>query len=537
MSRLRGQWLSDDGSDLPPRRLRRARRFGGRRDGTQTAGDVIAAAAAEDAAAMGATDAASRHSSALRGFWLDDDGEQYDRSSSGISSPDDASDAAERRAEAVPQWTTWMPGVAGVLVALGLVLAFAGNTNVLRGLIVVPVLAGIVYQIAKRLAVADGRPEVVPIVMGGFVMKLVCILLRYWVALGYYGAADATQYNIYGRAYAPQLRHFHMPDTGKLTGSNFVRFLTGIVYAITPASMLVGFLVFGFLSFLGVLFFWRAYRRSISDQHDLVFLQVMVLLPSMIFWPSALGKDAWMLFAVGMAAFGAANILANRTIVGWGTFSLGMLAIAQVRPHVGIPLLVGLAFAELFRSRGSQGAGRAGLNLLLLFLIGGSLLAATASFVGLGKWSQASVTQELDNVAGRTNEGGSNFKPFPVTSPVRFPPAAGTVLFRPLPYEAHSPQELVTAIEDVCILGYALKNIRKVAYAFRQARRRPFLLFCIGTIILFIIEYSTFSNFGLLARERTQITALLFTLLMVPPIEPTQVEQPRVRPSETAALA
>jgi hypothetical protein len=457
------------------------------------------------------------------GQWLDGD--------------DEAADGPAPRAKLwpIPKWTQTAYGVAALTFGVLVIIAFAGNGNVARSLVVAPVLAWITYAVAQRLAAADGQPAVVPILMGGLAVKFVGVLIRYWVGLQVYGRSDATEYVMWGERIAPGLRHFEMLDIGRIRGTNFIRLLTGIIFAVTPGGPMVGFFAYGFLSFVGMLFFWRAFKRAMPDIPDYRYLQVLMLLPSLVYWPSSIGKDAWMVLGMGVASYGVANILTNRTVVGWAAFLAGVYAVLYVRPHVGIALVGGLLVAELLRSRGSQNAGRAALSLGLLFVIGGTVMSTAAAFLGIENWSKANVESELQDTGDRTSEGRSEFTATPVNSPAQFPQGAFTVLFRPMPYETHSPQEFASSIENVVLLGALGVGVRRLLTSLRKSRRRPYLLFCLAAIVIFVVEYSSFSNFALIARQRTTVTALLLVFLCFPRQDPTEVEIPRRRAREPAA--
>jgi hypothetical protein len=502
MSRFRGQWFDDadrEWSGLPP------------------------AAPAADAAPWIPIDRPPRR---LRGRWLD-----ADEPEETVAEPGGAG-SGRVKILPVPKWTAPAYGAAALAFTVLAFIAILGNTNVGRALVVLPVLAYIAYVVAQRLATLDGQPAIVQILMGGLAVKFLGVLARYWISLQVYGRSDATEYVSWGRQIAPGLRHFEVIDIGRLTGTGFIRLLTGIVFAITPASPMVGFIVFGFFGYIGMILFWRAFKRAFPGVDDLKYLQVLMLLPSLAFWPSSIGKEAWMVLGVGLASYGVASILANRTIIGWATFTAGMYAVLWVRPHVGIAMLVGLAAAELFRSRGSQGATRAGLSIVLLFFVGGVVMSSAAAFLGIGNWSKASVDQELTSVSDRTSEGRSEFTPTPVNSPVQFPQGAFTVLFRPMPYETHSPQEFASAIENVALLGVIGFSLPRLAASFRRARARPFLIYCVGTLITFVVMYSSFSNFALIARQRTQVSALLLVFLCMPREQPVKIDPPKVRGAE-----
>ena len=153
--------------------------------------------------------------------------------------------------------------------------------------------------------------------MAGLCLKFIGALARFYVSSSVYGTGDSFDYDKWGRTIASGLRHGHLiPLGGRLAGTDFMRYVTGFIYFVTPARMLSGFAVYSWLSFVGLIFFWRAYRVAISPKYDVTYLQWILLMPSLVYWPSAIGKDAFMLLAAGIAAYGAACLFVNRTTVG-----------------------------------------------------------------------------------------------------------------------------------------------------------------------------------------------------------------------------
>jgi hypothetical protein len=474
-----------------------------------------------------------------RGWWLDEKEPEYFRRAHGrgvlarrAPEPAAAPTASAKAGrptqntdeEDAPKPPSWV-GVTGPLAALLIVAGAAigvglGNNNVLGALIVVPVLAGITALIGRRLAEIDGNPLVFQIVMAGFVVKCAGVVIRYVISFTLYGASDATEYDKFGRQIGRGLRHGELiSQGGHWAGTNFVRLLTGIFYTVTPMSKLSGFMIFGWLSYLGVLLFWRAYRKAISDRNDLTFLQWVVLIPTMVYWPSALGKDAWMVLCLGLAAYGVACILTTRPLLGWIAFAGGIAGVSEVRPHLGLSVVAGLVLAMLFRKWPQKGKFAALIAVGLVIVAGMVVVSQASHFLGVGVFSQKGIQKELNDVKGRTGEGGSEFHPIPVHSPVQFPPAAVTVLFRPFLFEAHNPQSLGVAIEETVLLVAFIVNRKRWLRALRLCRSRPYVLYCIGAISTFVIAYSSFSNFGLIARQRAQIMPLLLVLLVFPKAE------------------
>jgi hypothetical protein len=417
---------------------------------------------------------------------------------------------------AVPMWAGAAGFVCGCFGLAAIALAAGGNTQALGALFTGPLLLGIVYLIAKRIAAGDRDPQIVPILLGAFCVKLVGSVARYWVAASVYGTGDFYDYDKWGRRVAEGLRSGDLVDLpGRLAGTNFMRFVTGFIYLVTPSQMVSGFLVYGFLSFVGLIFFWRAYRVAISSVNDITYLKWVVLLPSLVYWPSAIGKDAFMVLAAGVAAYGAACLFAHRLMPGAIALAIGILGMVMVRPHFALAVCGGLILAALVRrDRGNFVQTIASV----LFIVGVAFLVArsAASFFNLDSFSRESIVQTLSDASGQTAQGGSQFEPVVVSSPVQFPLAAVTVLYRPFPWETGSPQELFTALEGVVLAVLSIGVLRRGGRILSASRDHPYLLYCMGAILVFIIAFSGFSNFGILARQRAVIQPLFLVFIALP---------------------
>jgi len=253
----------------------------------------------------------------------------------------------------------------------------------------------------------------------------------------------------------------------------------------------------------------------------------LIILPSLVYWPSALGKDAFMMLAMGVASYGAACLLSGRSRPGLVALSIGLAGMCMVRPHVALIVCAGLALATLVR-RYRGGFLQALVAVAFVVIAGLVVLQLASSFFGIATFSRAAIQQEINGVGKQTAEGGSSFSPVVVTSPAKFPLAAVTVLYRPLPMEAHSPQEMATALEDTVLILLSIRALPRFLRSFKRFRDYPYLAYSLGAIIVFIIAFSGFSNFGLLARERTAIEPLLIVFLTLP------VELPAVRETSSA---
>ncbi|HXF72487.1 MAG TPA: hypothetical protein VNO79_07765, partial [Actinomycetota bacterium] len=114
----------------------------------------------------------------------------------------------------------------------------------------------------------------------------------------------------------------------------------------------------------------------------------------------------------------------------------------------------------------------------------------------------------------------------------RTPVAAGTVLFRPLLFDAHNLQALVAAVEGTFLLLLCLFRYRWGLAALRSMRRQPYAAFAAAYSLGFILAFSSVANFGLLARERVQLLPLFLALVCVPP--PGERARPVAEPARAA---
>jgi hypothetical protein len=198
----------------------------------------------------------------------------------------------------------------------------------------------------------------------------------------------------------------------------------------------------------------------------------------------------------------------------------GLGGVTLLRPHVALTMFSGIALAGLV-SRSRKGTGFSGvLRIVLfgvLFVVGAFLAASTSQFFGVDSLNTETVNQTLANAEGRTSEAGSSFTPINVGgNPALFPIAAATVLYRPFPFEVSNPVAAATALEGVFLMWMTWTARRRLRSLFRSMRRYPFVAYCVGISITFIYAFSSFSNFGILARQRCQVLPFFLALLCLP---------------------
>jgi len=413
--------------------------------------------------------------------------------------------------------------MAAVLVALGLGMNHT-TYRVWGGFWVAPVLLILSIPIANRAARHDGPATGRLVMVAAGVKVVVAPVLRYWMAYGLYGGvSDSAAYHEAGVLLAPFFRHGVYQNLGQISGTRFLEVLTGQVYAFVGPTLLGGFMVFSWFAFLGCYLFYRAFRTAYPEGDGHRYALLVFFFPTMLFWPSSIGKEAFMILALGAAALGAAQLLVGR-FRGLVWLALGLWGAAVVRPHMALMVGAGLAVAApIAMLRGGAGVGRrqrgrlgGAVVVVALLVAGPALIGVAQNFFHLESLNAATTQELLDQTTQRSAEGGSSFAPVSANNPVGFVWAGVTVLFRPFPFEVRNAQAMLTSLEALAMLVLVAASRRRLARLPATLLRRPYLAFALVFTLAFIYAFSSLGNFGILARERSQLLPVLFVLLCLP---------------------
>jgi hypothetical protein len=421
-------------------------------------------------------------------------------------------------------------GLGGALIGitftvLGLLLLVSLRMSGLPvALFLTPVLLAASWPAFVRQARRERDGRLAQLLMLALCLKLLGSLVRYWVAVYIYGGfADALMYHDYGTSLALKFRAGDF-STGldSLSSTDFIRFFTGLVYTVTGSSVYAGFLLYSWLGFWGMFYLYRAFVVAVPDGNRRSYARLLFFLPSMLYWPSSIGKEAWMLFCLGLAAFGTARLLTGRPWRGLALAGTALWLGALVRPHVtgmaALALVAAYLVARPPRRLGALGPVVKLFALIALLAVAGLLLGKASSYLlEKGIDPQDGVSNVLGESARRTGQGGSSFNaPSAVGSPAKLPLAVVTIFFRPFPFEAHNAQVAVTALESTLLLCLTIARRRGIWQALRHPRRRPYVAFVVVYSLLFVFAFSSIANFGILARERIQVLPFFLVLLAVP---------------------
>jgi hypothetical protein len=289
-------------------------------------------------------------------------------------------------------------------------------------------------------------------------------------------------------------------------GTAAVEYLTYICASILHLSFLGAFLFYNVFGVIGLLAFDASLRSATADKSRLVRTlgTIIVLLPSLSYWSSAIGKDAPAFMATGLALWAALDLKRRAWLM-----VTAIAVMLSVRPHVGGLMILALAGSQVIQRKAP---------LSRRLILGGAAMAAAAAavpfamtYAGLNESANADdVTAYVLERQQVNLEGGSSLDIASMSLPMQL----FTYLLRPLPFEAHSLLALGSAIDNtvLCLLllgcGWRLITRRKRA----RTGNRAFMWLYV--LLTWVVLATTTANLGISMRQKWMFTPVLVFLLI-----------------------
>jgi hypothetical protein len=402
-------------------------------------------------------------------------------------------------------------------------------------LVAIPLLTLLCAPIFISCSRKETRFDLAGIAATGLALRFFATFYR--MAHGF----DAVVYDKEGNRIAEAFRHFHFDvDPGApVPGTGGIRIIAGAVSVVTGTNIAAKFLIFAWMGFLGSYLLYRAFATALPNADHKRYALLVFLWPSLLFWPSSIGKDCWMLLTLGIASLGAARILVRRP-GGYTLLVIGLLAGSFVRPHVALMSLLAFGVALLLGRRESTRPGVTPSSvakvagLVVLIAVGGVLVSRAADVLDVNDFSSSSINTALETNVGRTDQGGSSFAAANPQNPIGYVEATVTILFRPFPFESHGAEQIATSLEGIFLLGLVCASWRRIVSAFGRLRSEPYVTYAVVYLLIFFFAFGTIGNFGILARQRSQAMPFVFVLLALYPAtrktDPAKRETPRALP-------
>lgn len=356
------------------------------------------------------------------------------------------------------------------------------------------------------------------VVLFAVAARIPASLARLLVISAWYGRGDAYRYFGDGLVARELLFRgdFDAFFAGVPWGTAFIVRLSGAVLTVVGPSIHTEFLVFSLFGLTGLVLIALVFARAYSGSSEVRrFTVVLLFWPSVMFWPSSVGKEAVIMLASGLCVYGWYG---RSGAIRWPVLIAGIALAMLIRPHIAMMIGVALGTAEWIAVDRPWTISRIARAIVLAAV---AVYTATAALQQLGvEASLESVQDFVDVRSGKSEQGGSRITV--VTGPAAVPLAFVNVLLRPFPWEVRNPLIALAALEIAFFWRTVWVRRHALVPALRRWRKHRLLLFVVPVTLVLTFFYGSFiGNLGILARQRVIILPMLFLLIHVTARRPT----------------
>lgn len=320
-----------------------------------------------------------------------------------------------------------------------------------------------------------------------------------------------------------------MEITGVGTSTGAMSGFAALVMLPMLDSLYATCIVYGLLSLSGQIAMYATMRNVFGREYQQRLLVAAMLVPSVVFWSSAILKEPLALTGVGWLVWSFQRVAFTRhrlrgVIVGLPAFFL----IAIFKPYVLFPLAMGLG-VWFYWTKTANRRGKYSMLRKSIYLSASIVLTIVAVYY-LGK---AFPQYAVDNVTTQTAHlqslyanqgGGSSFQYGESTEDRQIwyaPMALVSALLRPFFFEVHNATSAINAIEMLVVLYLVLSMLlrKHVRARLKYVPRSPAMMFMLVFVLIFAVAAGLGApNLGSLSRYRIPFMPfyLMFLLIVYP---------------------
>ncbi|MWJ28493.1 hypothetical protein GPM19_09790 [Halomonas sp. ZH2S] len=288
-------------------------------------------------------------------------------------------------------------------------------------------------------------------------------------------------------------------------GTAGVDYFTAFLVQGVGVSILGAFLIFNIFGSIGLLALNGSLKVATRNAKPYVIklATVIVFLPSVSFWSSAIGKDSLSFMATGLALWAALD-LGKRGLL----MAIAIVVMLMVRPHMAGIMVMGLALAVMFDS--NMTLGKRLICGIGAISIAGMLVPFALQYAGVGETvSVDSLNAYIDKRQSYNMEGGGGVDISSMSLPVQL----FTYMFRPTFLEINSIFSVAAALDNAILLylfvfgGWVLFKCRV-----RSVGNRVFMWAYV--LVAWIILSMVTANLGIALRQKWMFAPMLIFLLL-----------------------
>jgi hypothetical protein len=331
-----------------------------------------------------------------------------------------------------------------------------------------------------------------------FIMFFLLLLAHLGATMGYFLYAQEFGGDVHMYYYDP----YGIYGQGSGLSTVFLINFTQTLKLTFGGSFLDYFLLFQAMGFWGILFVLRTFDDVHKELGRPLFSRVYLLLflPGLHFWTSAIGKDSPLFLAVAMCTWAGFRLQAR-----YLAFAAGLAIALLIRPHIALIALIALSLTILLepRTRLIVRIALLAVTLACTLSVGGLV---ESSFNGLNLSNADSVSDFFATRSGVSEESGGDISIVSASFPVKLI----SLLFRPFFVDATGALGYIASVENVVLLiviGTLLWRFRSSLNVARRAlfARFSMLFFVLLTLLLAMVNY----NVGLGLRQKMMMMPAL----------------------------
>lgn len=287
---------------------------------------------------------------------------------------------------------------------------------------------------------------------------------------------------------------YYMYEEGLQVGTGFVVYVAQAIKNLFGGTYLDFFLLFQAVGFYGVAFIMRTAEEIYTELGvpQPIYTYLLLLLPGMHFWSSAIGKDSLFFFAICLGFWGSMRLRQRYKSVGFA-----MLLMMMIRPHIALlaAAAVGVTF---FFDRGTRGWIRFVLVIAALGGVALAILSLRAAY-GIDLTSADSISDNMaarEQVLDTEDAGGSR-----VDAPL--PLRIFALLFRPLFLDTEGFMGYAASAENLVFALIVAVMVFRFSALYELFRRVAFVRFAaIFSALLILLLGWGYYNMGLGLRQK-----------------------------------
>lgn len=355
----------------------------------------------------------------------------------------------------------------------------------------------------------------ITVFISGFLIALICgrffFLSPAQITVAYiWHTALCFVYLVYAMNFgADAISYYHYGEVGIWNfslGTSAIIFISSILASGIGLSIIGAFLVFNIIGSIGLLAFWGSikyatYRKSKAIKS---LGTIIIFLPSVSFWSSALGKDSISFMATGLALWASLDLNRRKWLMTFAAISMLL-----VRPHIAVIMLAALAISMVFDSKISF-IKRSFLTMIVVFSMI-VMVPFVIEYVGLiGLVNLETIGEYVEQRQSYNMDGGGGID----ISTMSLPMQMFTYLFRPMIFEAANVFSFAAAIENlilliVCSLGFSSILLGRKSSA--NGNTTFMWLYVLGSCLILA---TTTANLGIALRQKWMLMPMLLLPLL-----------------------